>query len=80
MVRRWGQSITIETKPIFIADPGVLEHHLSAVHVADGNKTSTMKTVNGRVATPYKEKNDWVGKCAFNVMRKCLLHESCISE
>jgi hypothetical protein len=83
MVRRWGQSIAIEAKPIFIAVPD--SHHLSALHVADGNETSTtLKTVNGRVATPYKEQTDWVEKCACNIMRQgqaCMSHEfKCISE
>jgi hypothetical protein len=78
MVKRWGRSITIENKPTVITDPNGLVGALSALQVSDGNETIFLKTVAGRIATPYEEKTGWVGKCACNITRQgqaCLLHE-----
>jgi hypothetical protein len=72
------QSIVIQDEPIVIADPDAFAHTLSALQVADGNETSALKSITGRMATPYKEKTDWVGNCACNITRQgqaCLLHE-----
>jgi hypothetical protein len=60
MVRRWGQSIAIEDKPTIITDPGVLAHAVSGLQVADGNESFALKPVAGRIATPYKEKAEWM--------------------
>jgi hypothetical protein len=71
MVRRWGQSISIGDKPTVIPDPDVLAH---TVPVAGGKETSALKPVAGRIATPYKEKTEWIGKGACSVLDARVLY------